>query len=145
MDGRLPTTLPATSGFNHARTHSTNKRWNCVVSMAQKNRRKVSSLGIPDSYGRYCRKNINFDLPNSSMSSQLSAPQITAHNVSNSISGIGCNFFRSIRGSSSCPKISKKSISPSSLIIVYCLLFILTVRSILHPVHKIMANYSNLP
>jgi hypothetical protein len=32
---------------------------------------------------------------------------------------MGCSFFLSMRGSSSCPKISKKSISSSSLIINY--------------------------
>jgi hypothetical protein len=59
------------------------------------------------------------DLPNVSMSPQLSDPQITAHKVSSRISGMGCSFFLSMRGSSSCPKISKKSISSSSLIIDY--------------------------
>jgi len=36
----IATTLPATSGLSHARIHSTNRRWNCVVSMARKNAAK---------------------------------------------------------------------------------------------------------
>src|SRR5206468_6820132 len=49
--------------------------------------------------------------PNSAMSSQLSAPQITAHRAIATIDNRGCSLVRSTRGSSSMAKCSLSATS----------------------------------
>src|SRR5579883_2390356 len=85
---------------------ATKHAWNCLGSRAAKTRLNVSWDGMPLGRSRKDSSHVCFASPNAGISSQLSAPQITAHKAMTTMETNGWSLVRSTRGSSNAAKCS---------------------------------------
>ena len=111
----MATTSPWVS-WATAWTHSIKQRWNCSGSSRAKTSPKVSWEGIPLGSSRKVLNHSSLQLPKSSISTQLSAPQIVPQMAIDTISKRWCRLVRSILGSSNAWKYSTKGAPIASTI-----------------------------